>query len=187
MITLSTARTVVRNFIPDDWLELQKIIVDKQSSEYAAYDHHFPTGDKEVQDVTAYFAMNDDFLAVSNKVTGELMGYISKSSKNPAVYDFGYCLHSAYWRQGFALEACRAVVDYIFTTLNAARIRSGTAALHMPSCRLLEKLGFVKTGESIASFHNDEEGQPIEFTGAHFQLTREDWQNTRTPPKKKRK
>jgi RimJ/RimL family protein N-acetyltransferase len=54
----------------------------------------------------------------------------------------GYEFSPAYWHQGLASEAIRAILDYAFDTLELSRV---VAFVHMDnerSIRLLEKLGF---------------------------------------------
>jgi ribosomal-protein-alanine N-acetyltransferase len=78
--------------------------------------------------------------------------------------------------QGYATEACRAVLGHAFDGLQAQSVVSGTAAANRPSCRLLERLGFQKTGESMGSFRNAPDGEPIEFLAFSYALTREAWE-----------
>ena len=59
--------------------------------------------------------------------------------------NLGYNLGSSYWKQGYAVEACRAIVDYAFSKglfgpIN--RIQAITVPDNMASEQLLEKLGF---------------------------------------------
>ena len=72
-------------------------------------------------------------------------------------------------------EACRAVIQRAFTALQADRVITGTAAVNAASCRLLEKLGFQKTGESTGSFRKAADGKPIEFLGVSYVISKEDW------------
>jgi RimJ/RimL family protein N-acetyltransferase len=52
---------------------------------------------------------------------------------------------------------------------------TGTAAVNKASCRLLERLGFIKTAESMGSFRNGPDGKPIEFVGYTYTLLKKDW------------
>ncbi|MEO7102177.1 MAG: GNAT family N-acetyltransferase [Gemmatimonadaceae bacterium] len=56
--------------------------------------------------------------------------------------DLGYALLPEYWRQGFALEAAKAVLDYAYASLNLPRTLGLVSPDNRPSIRLLEKLGF---------------------------------------------
>ena len=169
---------VIKNFTPDNWQELQKLIADKEASEYALYDHPYPTGEQEVKEITNWFSQGDSFLAVCEKTKKKVIGYIAINGEKQSEYNLGYCFHSLYQNKGYATEACIAVISYVFNNLKAIKFVTGTAILNEPSCRLLTKLGFRKTGERVTSLRKDKEGNPIKFTGASFELTREDWLKT---------
>jgi len=175
MTELKTDRLIIRNFTPDDWKDLQEIIIDKEASEYAIYDHQFPTSEEEVKGITEWFSTGDNFLSVYEKTENKVIGYVSLNGESDKVRDLGYCIHSAYQGKGYATEACVALIHYAFNTLNVERITSGTANLNYPSCKLLNKLGFCKVSEGVASFRTDAEGKPIEFIGSSFILEKEAW------------
>lgn len=179
MIAISTKRMIIRNFSSDDWRDLQEVIVDKEGSENAIYDHPFPTGESEVKEITNSFSQGDSFLAVYERNIKKVIGYIAINDEKQSEYNLGYCFHSSYQDQGYATEACVAVINYVFTKLNAEKFTTGTAVSNESSCRLLTKLDFQKTGESLTSFRKDREGNPIEFLGASFELTRDMWNNTK--------
>ena len=176
MIEISTARTVIRNFLPGDWFDLQEIAADKEASPYALYDHPFPTTEQEIQQITGWFSKHDNYLAVSDTAAKKVIGYIALNGEGTEEFGLGYCVHSSYQNKGYATEACMAVINHAFGTLGAKRLTSGTAVLNLPSCRLLSRLGFRKTGENTVSFRKNEEGKAIEFTGATFELPRDAWE-----------
>ena len=178
MINITTRRLIIRNFTSADWHDLQWILVDKEASEYAFTDHPFPTGEREVKDITNWFSQGDSFLAAYEITEKKVIGYIAINRENPSEYNLGYCFLSTHQDKGYATEACVAVINYVFATLSAKKFTTGTAVLNIPSCKLLTKLGFHKTGESITSFRKDKDGKPIEFTGASFELTKDDWLKT---------
>lgn len=60
--------------------------------------------------------------------------------------DLGYRLLPAYWGQGLATEACRAVLDYGRTRLGIGRIMALVDPENVASVRILEKLGLKNSG-----------------------------------------
>lgn len=56
--------------------------------------------------------------------------------------ELGYVIDSDFWRQGYATEVCRAIIQYAANRLNMERIYCRVAPDNMASVRLLEKLGF---------------------------------------------
>jgi RimJ/RimL family protein N-acetyltransferase len=151
MINITTRRLIIRNFTSADWHDLQGILVDKEASEYAFTDHPFPTGEREVKDITNWFSQGDSFLAAYEITEKKVIGYIAINSENPSEYNLGYCFRLAYQEKGYATEGCAAVIDYVFETLKATRFVTGTAKSNISSCKLLAKLGFKKISESTES------------------------------------
>ena len=180
MISIKTRRLLIRNFRADDADSLREMIVQKESSNYAVYDHKWPTSAEEIKGIVEWFASQDHFLAACLKETGRLIGYIGLNpamggSKESQAFDLGYCFNSDYHGLGYASEGCSAVIDFAFTDLNAGCLTGGTAAANIPSCRLLDRLGLKKISEETVSFRKTPDGKPIEFVGWRFALSREDW------------
>ena len=139
-VYITTERLLIRNFATTDWKDLLEIAVDKASSQYAVYDHKFPTGKSEVKAITNWFAGGSQYLAVCELSTQKVIGFVCLSGENEKEKDIGYTFHSEYWGKGYGTEACTAAINYAFTVLNLERITSGTANLNYPSVRLLLSL-----------------------------------------------
>ena len=180
MININTDRLVIRNFLINDWKALLEIVIDKEESEYAMYDYQFPTSEHEVKGIAEWFSKGNSFLAVQLLTNRKVIGYISLNGENDFERDFGYCFNSRYHGQGYATELCSAVINYAFNVLKISKITSGTATINLPSCRLLNRLGFVKIGESITSFRKTLEGTPIEFMGSLYLLEKDNWNKDKT-------
>lgn len=60
--------------------------------------------------------------------------------------DVGYILHPDHWGQGFAGEAVGAAIDHVFATRDLDDLTADVDPDNAASIRLLERLGFVKTG-----------------------------------------
>lgn len=183
MVTLETERLMVRNFKASDWQALHAMVTEYESSEVAAYDHPWPTSPQEIQGIAGWFAGGDSFLAVCLKDTGRFIGFVAlnpEGQEDLREYNLGYIFNSEDRGQGYATEACRAVLDRAFEQLQAVRVVSGTAAANAPSCRLLGRLGFKKTAESMGAFRNGEDGQPLQFLGLTYALSRAEWEAARS-------
>jgi ribosomal-protein-alanine N-acetyltransferase len=68
---------------------------------------------------------------------------------NEKIYELGFHLLPAFWRQGLAAEAGRAVIPYAFETLHARSLFAGHHPENAASRRVLKKLGFVFTHEEL--------------------------------------
>jgi RimJ/RimL family protein N-acetyltransferase len=177
MIAIETDRLVIRNFKGDDSEALRKMIVQYEASEYAAYDEQWPTSAEKIKGVTEWFASGDNFLAVCLKDTSQFIGFVALNPEEGNEYNLGYVFDSDYHGHGYATEACQAILDRAFDQLQALKVISGTASVNRNSCRLLERLGFQKTGERITSFKTGEDGKPIEFLGYLYTISNEAWQS----------
>jgi ribosomal-protein-alanine N-acetyltransferase len=156
MVSFETDRLTVRNFRPDDWHQLQELAVAYRASDAAQYEEPWPTSTEEVKGMAGWFAGGDDYLAVCLKDTGTLIGLVAINRRDDAegqVHNLGYVFHPGHHGQGYATEACRAAMAYLFDELAIDRILTGTHPENEPSVRLLERLGLsqVTRGEYAMS------------------------------------
>jgi RimJ/RimL family protein N-acetyltransferase len=180
MIPIETERLVVRNFEVNDWAALHKMIVQYEASAYAAYDQQWPTSAEEIKGITEWFASGDNFLAVCLKDTNQFIGFVAlnpEEGEDRREYNIGYVFDSDYHGGGYATEACKAILNRAFGPLQASRVISGTAAVNRNSCRLLEKLGFRRISEKMGSFKTGEDGNPLEFLGYSYAISKDEWEN----------
>lgn len=66
--------------------------------------------------------------------------------------EIGYTLSPDYQGKGFAVEAVRAVIDYLFFKLTKHRVSASVDPDNVRSIRLLEKIGFRKEAHFVKSF-----------------------------------
>ena len=181
-VKIETERLIIRNFTVNDWKPLQEMIVQKESSEYAIYDHQWPTTEKEIKGITQWFASGNSYFAVCLKNTNPLgftglIGFIALNNieGEDKAFDLGYCFNFDYHGKGYATEGCKALLKYAFLHWKTEKILCSTAAANGPSCKLLRRLGMKKTKEETTSFRKTSEGKPIEFLGVTFDMTRDEW------------
>jgi ribosomal-protein-alanine N-acetyltransferase len=97
------------------------------------------------------------FLAVVRKADNQILGLVAlqpfvanwlvwegvpESPFAPLVVELSYAFGQAYQRQGYALEACRALIEYGFKEMRLPRLTNAIATENIPSWRLCERLGF---------------------------------------------
>jgi RimJ/RimL family protein N-acetyltransferase len=82
------------------------------------------------------------------KASGEVIGFAGlKYLADVQEVDIGYRLLPAYWGQGLATEAGRAVLDYGRTRLGLERIIGLVDPENVASVRVLKKLGLTPAGQ----------------------------------------
>ena len=67
--------------------------------------------------------------------------------------DVGYILHPEVWGQGLAREALGAAIDHVFATTDLDALNADVDPDNAASIRLLQRLGFVRTGAAKATWH----------------------------------
>lgn len=163
---IKTNRLRIRNLYETDWKEMQNIFIDFNNSKYVVYDAPLPTEKEAAKTLTKKFAESNMFFAVFLKASGAMLGYVCFHNDGEK-YDLGYCFHSVYHSNGYAYESTKALVEYLFKEYGATSFTAGTAIDNIPSCKLLEKLGFTCASIETVSFDGD-----FSFQGGNFVLNR---------------
>ena len=95
---------------------------------------------------------------------GEVIGQMSvqPNSKydDPAIRNVGWYINPKYQRLGYAYEAAHKIIEFMFETVGIDRIETEANIVNLASWKLMEKLGFIRTGESVSN-HLDDEGNKL--------------------------
>ena len=80
----------------------------------------------------------------------EVIGQISAQEygEDITIRDVGWYIDPNYQGKGYATEAAKAMLDYMFKKVEINEISSGAVKDNKASCKLFEKLGFNKIGET---------------------------------------
>lgn len=113
----------------------------------------------------------------SNNNYEEVIGQVSahESGNDITIRDVGWYINPVYQGKGYATEAAKAMIDFMFKEVEINKIVSSAVKDNIASCRIFEKLGFDNTGEVI-------EDSPYTFydgllTFSKYELTRMDYFN----------
>ena len=166
---LATARLVLRAPRRSDVRAIATLANDRRVAANAARIPH-PYG---VDDA-------EQFIAAANKREGEAcfvitldvapIGMCSVEQREDGP-ELGYWLGVAYWGRGFATEAARALIDYVFGDLEHETLISGARVNNPASRRVLEKCGFQWTGVRLSRIRAINSAAPID----RFRLDRGLW------------
>ena len=96
----------------------------------------------------------------------------------PAV-EIGWRLNRAFWRQGYALEAARAVLEYAFAHLRLTEVVAFTVPDNLPSQGLMRRLGMQR--DAVADFEHPRlpQGHALR-PHVLFRISREQWLEAQT-------
>nr|WP_275658369.1 MULTISPECIES: GNAT family N-acetyltransferase [unclassified Vibrio] len=90
-------------------------------------------------------------LAVLDSRSREYMGHVFIYHLD-TLPELGYLFDKAYWGQGFASEALKAFFPKVVRDLNLERVAATANTDHIPSIRILEKLGFELCAQKTDMF-----------------------------------
>ena len=104
--------------------------------------------------------------------SGDLVGCcgLRPREENGCVFELGFHLRPAYWRQGIGFEAASRAIRYAFETLAADSLAAGHNPHNDASRALLKKLGFAHT--------HDEFYAPTGLMHPTYRLEAVDWRRT---------
>ena len=139
---LETDRMTVRDFAMDDLEDLQAILGDEETM---AYSEPTYTRERTAEFLRQFCVEKKGAVAAVLKATGRVIGYILFHEFDEGVYEMGWFFNRTCWGKGYALEACKAVVDHAFNQQNAHKIFAETIDGGR-SVGLMKKLGMKPEG-----------------------------------------
>ncbi|GCE77612.1 GNAT family N-acetyltransferase [Cellulomonas biazotea] len=176
-IDLTTARLHLRPFRADDATALHAYLSRPEAVRFEPYgvlDRDAATRE------AARRAHDPAFVAVTLRPTGALVGNLYLAEDGPTewrTWQLGYVFHPDRWGQGYATEACAALLDHAFAVLDARRVVARCDPRNRRSWTLLERLGMRREGHHLqaASFTTDEHGHPVWHDAFVYALLASEW------------
>lgn len=141
MTRIVTDRLVLRTAEPGDLQAMHRVLSDPRAMTWWSSLPHETL--EQTQDWLAGMIANGpdnpDFVIERH---GQVIGKAG-FWKPPEV---GYILHPDHWGQGLAREAVGAAIEHVFATTEIHDLNADVDPENVASIRLLEGLGFVRTG-----------------------------------------
>ncbi len=87
----------------------------------------------------------------TNSGNEEVIGQVSaqESGEDITIRDVGWYIDPDYQGKGYATEAGKAMINYMFKEVEINAIFSSAVKDNVASCKIFEKLGFNKIGEEV--------------------------------------
>ena len=139
---IETGRMVIRNFTMDDLNDVHDIFGDAETMKNCELAY---TIEKTADFLQKFCIDKNGAIAAVHKETNKVIGYILFKEYDEEVYEIGWIYNKDYWRQGYAFESCKAVIDYAFNNLNIHKIFA-EAIDGYKSVGLMKKLGMKLEG-----------------------------------------
>jgi RimJ/RimL family protein N-acetyltransferase len=175
---LLAERIILRQFRDSDLEEFIAYRSDPQVAKYQGWDlpYQRETGQAFVEEMkTAQPGTPGKWFqaAIELKTKHALLGDCAfhVMASDPRQSYIGVTLAREYWGKGYAEEACRRLIDYLFSELGQHRIVAECDVENTNSFRLLEQLGFHREASLVEN---------IWFKGAwgsefHYAILEREW------------
>jgi len=145
-----TPRFVLRRFTPDDWQDVQQIAIDWKAAPGPAFDK-WPTEDDACRELTKFLAGRDNFLAVSFRGSGKVVGLLGINRIDEEKQaDLGHVFLSTHQDNDHDREALRAMIRHCFEDRGVRSIITHNASTHSEQVAPLKSLGFIHTNPDDA-------------------------------------
>ncbi|MBP7175106.1 MAG: GNAT family N-acetyltransferase [Thermoclostridium sp.] len=177
---LETERLFVRSFKPEDWRDLQEYI---SREEVMRFESPWDRSDEGMHKAAEDFSKGDDFWAVELKSTGKMIGHLYFGRTGPESFRtrmIGYIFNNCFHGNGYATEACRALLSYAFNNSGVHRVVGLCSPENKPSWKVMERLNMRREGHSLkaVTFRTNEAGQPIWWDEYRYAILAEEWADT---------
>lgn len=147
---IETPRLYLRGFTREDARFAIGIWNDREMGEYLA-DPALEEGDIDPDYLKEIEVLGEDeeccYLIAEDRGTGERIGTCSFiPMENGGIYDIAYCVHKSHWRQGYATEMIKGMVEYA-RRHGAKKITVTVDKKNTASNGVMKKLGFTVAAE----------------------------------------
>jgi ribosomal-protein-alanine N-acetyltransferase len=178
--TLQTPRLLLRPITEDDHASIFAYAKNPAVARYTLFNAHQSIGDTEdfVKQIARanYLQRILDPLGIciieqpATVIGTAGVRWVSMANRT---MDLGYVLAQEHWGKGYAVEACRALLDYAFTHYPVERIQASVFGPNVASVRVMEKLGATREGTMRRAVIKGGESFDLHL----FSVLRSEWQS----------
>ena len=147
---LHTDRLTLREFVPEDAKEVQRLVGDREVARTLPVPHPYEDGMAEewiASHRPAFEAAQSVTLAVDLREDGALIGCISLLlNARDQNAELGFWIGAPYWGRGYATEAAKEVLRYGFEDLGLHRVHASHLGNNPASGKVLQKAGMSYEG-----------------------------------------
>lgn len=171
---METSRILLRPWRDSDAAALYKYASDPEVGPRAGWPPH--QSEAESLEIIRTIFHNDSTWAIELKEAGEAIGAIGygpscncKLPSQPNEPMVGYWVAKPFWNKGICTEALDLLIEHIRSTTDIKSLIGGHFVDNPASGRVMEKCGFVATGETAedeSMYHGA--GRPIRVLRLHL-------------------
>lgn len=176
MIAIKTPRLVLRKFLEKDVPGLLEYFKNPRVACFL--DEKVENPDKMLEEIRRRNESPEGTeLAVCIRESDNVIGNAFSRKEMEDTYSVGWNLNKNYEGKGYAAEAAKAYLDFLFTKKNVRRIYAYVADYNTRSQKLCERLGMRKEGcfLDFISFMKDENGVDIYENTMVYAILKREW------------
>lgn len=140
-VEIRTPRLILRSARPDDLEGMHAVLSDPRATLWWSTPPH-ATLEQTAAWLDAMIANGPDHPDFVVELEGRVIGKAGFYE----MPDVGYILHPDVWGRGLAGEAVGAAIDHVYRASDVDTLTADVDPENTASIRLLERLGFVRTG-----------------------------------------
>ena len=170
---ITTERLLLRRSRPEDAERIARYRSDPDVHRFQGWERTDADGVRaEIEEMARRTPGDPGWVQVSvlDRATGELLGDVglSPAAGEPGVVKLGYTIAPEHQGRGYATEAVRALIDFVFDALGADLVRIYADDDNVASHRVAEKSGM----RLVERFSHEEDGEV--WFGVRYELRRDD-------------
>ncbi len=170
MVSIETQRLLLRNYKATDF---DDIFVYFSSEEVSRYEDFDPMSPEQVLALIEEWKTMDNRLVAELKSDRTVIGSIGYWIDGEGHHCIDYDFNPAFGGNGYATEAGRALVEYLFHTSEVPAVYADCDVKNTASWKLLERLGFQRMRQlDQQSYKDDQNGNPIMISTYLYGLER---------------
>jgi len=171
MIFLETERLLFRTHELHDEPAFTALHTDAEVRRYVG-GQPWPVETAQTRFRNEYIGKPDDTYGLWATILKEEGNYIGscglRAGDQQTEAHLGYYLAQPYWRRGLASEACKALIEFAFTSLGSLRLLADVQKGNAASEHILQKFGFKYFSQEVIPAS----GRILHF----YELTKSDWE-----------
>jgi len=150
---LETPRTIIRDYVIDDFKDVH---LYAQKLDLCKFQVWGPNSEEDtmafIEEAIAFAGVETTRtryeMAIEDKASGHVIGGVGLylKSNNNLVAEIGYSIAPWKWRQGYGIEAAKAMTEYGLDVLNLHRLEGTCDVRNIGSAKILEGCGLVREG-----------------------------------------
>lgn len=154
---ITTNRLKIRSLRETDVEDLYEIYSNKNTCRFLLHEPWtLSTKDEKFQKKLAANQLTHETsislaCELDNKVIGDISIWYTEMKET---VEIGYAFNDAYSGKGYATEALRSVIEYLFSIVKIHRIQANLDARNISSAKLCERVGMRKEAHFIEDYWN---------------------------------